>query len=44
MAYLHGIQVGAGVIDPDFRGELKVLLINNGDYGFNVWSLFFALL
>ena len=26
-----GITVGAGVIDADYRGEIKVLLINLGD-------------
>ena len=26
----NGIQVGAGVIDPDYTGELKVLLFNHG--------------
>ena len=26
----HGIQTGAGVIDPDYTGELKVILFNHG--------------
>lgn len=26
----HGIQVGAGVIDPDYTGEVKVILFNHG--------------
>jgi dUTP pyrophosphatase len=26
---VRGIDVGAGVIDPSYRGEIKVLLINN---------------
>src|SRR5262249_19819370 len=30
------IDVGAGVIDPDYRGELKVLLINNSLKEFKV--------
>lgn len=29
---LKGIDIGAGVIDPDYRGEIKVLLINNGNF------------
>ncbi|XP_028110266.1 uncharacterized protein LOC114308793 [Camellia sinensis] len=28
LALEHGIHVGAGVIDPDYRGEVKVLLYN----------------
>ncbi|XP_028075598.1 uncharacterized protein LOC114277843 [Camellia sinensis] len=28
LALQHGIHVGAGVIDPDYRGEVKVLLFN----------------
>jgi len=31
LAVKHGIQVGAGVIDPDYTGEVKVLLFNHGD-------------
>jgi dUTP pyrophosphatase len=30
LAMKNGIQVGAGVIDPDYTGELKVLLFNHG--------------
>ena len=29
-----GIDVGAGVIDPDYTGIVKVLLINNGKANF----------
>ena len=31
LAVKSGITVGAGVIDADYRGEIKVLLINLGD-------------
>jgi dUTP pyrophosphatase len=33
----HGIHVGAGVIDRDYRGEIKVLLVNLGyeEFRFN---------
>jgi dUTP pyrophosphatase len=27
---VRGIDIGAGVIDSDYRGEIKALLINNG--------------
>lgn len=32
----HGIQVGAGVIDPDYTGEVKVVLFNLGDADFEI--------
>jgi dUTP pyrophosphatase len=32
----HGIQTGAGVIDPDFTGELKVILFNHGSEPFAI--------
>ena len=32
IAVKHGIQVLAGVIDPDYRGEIKVVL-HNTDFG-----------
>jgi len=36
LAVKHGIQVGAGVIDADYRGEVKVLLFNQGGEDFKV--------
>ena len=32
------IDVGAGVIDNDYRGEIKVVLINNSNYKFHILS------
>jgi len=36
LAVKNFIDTGAGVIDEDYRGELKVLLFNFGDSEFNV--------
>lgn len=32
----HGIEVGAGLIDPGYRGEIDVVLYNHGDEKFAV--------
>jgi dUTP pyrophosphatase len=37
LAVKNGIQVGAGVIDADYRGEVKVLLFNQDADEFNIW-------
>ena len=34
LALKAGIDVGAGVIDSDYRGELKILLFNHSDAEF----------
>lgn len=36
LAAKHGIDTGAGVIDADYRGEVKVLLFNLGDEDFEI--------
>lgn len=36
LASKHSIHVGAGVIDPDYRGVVKVLLVNTGTHDYNV--------
>lgn len=36
LAVKHGIDVGAGVIDQDYRGEVHVLLFNTGDDSYTV--------
>jgi dUTP pyrophosphatase len=40
LALRHGITVlnAPGTIDPDFRGEVKVLLVNHGDEPFVIRS------
>ncbi len=40
LAYKHGITVlnTPGTIDSDFRGEVKVLLINHGEQGFAIFE------
>jgi dUTP pyrophosphatase len=36
LAVKKGIQVGAGVIDRDYTGEVKVVLFNQGDETFEI--------
>ncbi|VDM35696.1 unnamed protein product [Hydatigera taeniaeformis] len=36
LALKHGIDVGAGVVDPDYRGNIMVVLFNFGDEDFYV--------
>jgi len=36
LAAKHSIDVGAGVIDSDYRGEVKVLLFNLSDTDFKI--------
>ena len=36
LAAKHSIDIGAGVIDSDYRGELKVLLFNFSDTDFKI--------
>ena len=36
LAMQHRIHVGAGVIDPDYTGEIKVLLINDAKHYYQV--------
>lgn len=36
LAVKHGISTGAGVIDADYRGEVKVVLFNHKDSDFIV--------
>ncbi|AQZ14742.1 DUT1 (YBR252W) [Zygosaccharomyces parabailii] len=36
LAVKHGIQTGAGVVDRDYTGEVKVVLFNHSDSDFQV--------
>lgn len=36
LAVKHSIHTGAGVIDADYRGEVKVILFNLGDSDFEI--------
>ena len=36
LAYWHFIDVGAGVVDSDFRGEIKVILFNHSPEDFPI--------
>ena len=36
LAILHHLHVGAGVIDPDYMGEIKILLINTAPHGHSI--------
>ena len=36
LAVKHCINVGAGVIDPDYTGEIKVVLFNHGTEDFEI--------
>ena len=36
LAVKHCIDVGAGVIDPDYTGEIKVVLFNHGENDFEI--------
>ena len=33
ISYRSGIEVGAGIIDPDYRGEIHIVLYNHSPFG-----------
>nr|XP_033788692.1 uncharacterized protein LOC117354825 [Geotrypetes seraphini] len=36
LALRHGIHIGAGVVDPDYRGTLKILVLNLGEKKYSI--------
>lgn len=38
LSYKYGVEVGAGVIDSDYRGVLKVVLYNHADTEFTLYE------
>ena len=36
LAIIHHLHVGAGVIDPDYTGEIKVLLMNTAPHAHSI--------
>jgi deoxyuridine 5'-triphosphate nucleotidohydrolase len=36
LAVKHNIDIGAGVVDSDYRGEIKVCFINNSDQNYTI--------
>ena len=36
MSLVHGIEVGAGIIDEDYRGEIFMLLYNHGKEDYDI--------
>ena len=36
LAVRHGIDTLAGVVDSDYRGEVRVVLVNHGDQPFHI--------
>ena len=36
LATKHGIDIAAGVVDADYRGEIKAVLVNNSDTPFSI--------
>ena len=36
LAILHHLHVGAGVVDPDYMGEVKILLINTAPHAHSI--------
>ena len=36
IASAYGIDIGGGVIDPDYKGEIKILVFNHGNFQVNI--------